>query len=309
MTSIQILGAGAIGSFLAASFALSGNEVAVVARGPRGARLRDTGLDFEQGGRRINIRLPIYADCADASRPDILMLCTKSRDLGAALSMVETYRDDPPILVTVQNGVDAPDQVVNCFPEAAILAARVHGFFELEGSAVRHVGVKPSIHFGAWNRQDAGAAELLRATLTGAAVANSISADIRAELWEKLLLASAIGTVGAALGLTAGQIMHDKAGRAMLEAAMREIALLAAARGINLPDRCVEATLAFVAGFPPDATSSLQRDLEAHRASEFDQLPGAVLRMAGEAALDMPVHRQLMQMLFQRGVIQRLPQG
>jgi 2-dehydropantoate 2-reductase len=70
-----------------------------------------------------------------------------------------------------------------------------------------------------------------------------------------------------------------------------------------LPNDCVEATLQFVAGFPADVTSSLQRDLEARRPSEFNQLTGAVLRMAAEAELDVPMHRRIAQAITARGLL------
>lgn len=303
MVSVQILGAGAIGSFLAASMEAAGFEVTIIVRESASARLRDNGITLLRNGRRNTVFPRVYTDCTSEGCPDIAILCTKSQDLAAALNMLDAFAENPPVLVTVQNGVDAPRQVAFHFPKAAVLAARVHGFFEFDGSCVRHVGVEPSVLFGAWNAQGPEAALRFGNVLSACGIANTASSNIEVALWEKLLLASSIGGVGAALALPAGRIVHDRDGREMLAAAMQEVAALAALRGIALSDRCVEKTLEFVGGFPADAASSLQRDLEAHRASEFDQLTGAVIRMAEEAGCEVPVHRQVADRLAQRGLL------
>jgi 2-dehydropantoate 2-reductase len=303
MVALQIIGAGAIGSFLAASFEMAGLETEVVVRGKRRAELYANGITIDSGGQRIKAT-PKVAPAAGASkRPDYAVVCTKSQDLASGLEALAAYSENPPVIVTIQNGVVAPEQVAELFPRATVLACRVHGFFEMDGAIVRHVGVQPSLVFGCWNAHDCNAVESFAAAVDSAGFKHSISQDIRVDLWEKMLLATAIGGVGTALSIPAGQIMRDAVGRDLLAGAMAEIAKLASLRGIGLPKSCVESTLAFVAGFPQDASSSLQRDLEARRPAEYDHLIGDVLRMAAQTGLDVPVHRRIVQLIGQRGLL------
>lgn len=203
----------------------------------------------------------------------------------------------------MQNGVTAPWQVASAMPDVDVVAGRVHGFFEIEENGVRHVGVEPSLQLGSIGPRGDAAAMRIAATLDGAGVKASVSDDIRRDLWEKFVLASSIGAVAPALGATAGTIDKRRGGRALLSAVMSEIADLGRTLGVVLPEDCVEQTMRFVATFPSDATSSLQRDLEAHRTSEYDALTGAALRMAQASGLPVPSLKKVESMLRSRGYL------
>ena len=51
-------------------------------------------------------------------------------------------------VVTLQNGVEAPDQAAEAPPNAAIVTGWVHGPFEFDRQQVRHVGVAPNSALG-----------------------------------------------------------------------------------------------------------------------------------------------------------------
>lgn len=127
--------------------------------------------------------------------------------------------------------------------------------------------------------------------------------DIASALWEKFLLASAVGGVGAATGIPVGDLRHSPETWSLLHAAMREIHDLAGARGVRLPPACVAGTLAFDDSFPPGITSSLQRDLLERRESEYEMVTGAVVRMGRESGLHQPVHDRIVDLLVSQGLL------
>ncbi len=149
---IHIVGAGAIGSFLTARLALAGAGVELVARGSRLKEVRRSGIRIASGDRILQVSVNTQSHSEVMSRPDMAIFCVKAQDLKGALEQYAFAASNPPIFVTVQNGVDAPQLVQARFPDATILAARVHGFFVLDGNYVRHVGVEPSISFGLCNK-------------------------------------------------------------------------------------------------------------------------------------------------------------
>ena len=71
---------------------------------------------------------------------------------------------------------------------------------------------------------------------------------------------------------------------------MAEIAALADARRVCLPEDIVRRTMAFVDTLPADGTASLQRDIADGRRSELDAWSGAVVRLGREAGLPTPIH-------------------
>ncbi|WP_324741376.1 2-dehydropantoate 2-reductase [Tsuneonella sp. CC-YZS046] len=301
--AIAVIGAGALGSFLAARLAQAGLATALVARGPRRAELERDGIVMREGPAPRRIVVPLAKEGSGLAPPDIAILAVKAGDLESALAVLKPAARPGMILLTVQNGVEAPEIAERAIPEAHVLAGRVHGFFEMDGSSVRHVGVEPSIAFGPLQDAPPTAGELMAACLQQAAIAFTRPPDMRRALWEKFLLASAIGGVGLALGLPAGQLCNNARAREMLESAMAEIAMIADMKGVDLPGDCVRATLDFAASFPPDATSSLQRDVEEGRRSEFDSLTGAVLRFAEALQVPVPTHRDILRRIKARGLL------
>jgi 2-dehydropantoate 2-reductase len=81
--------------------------------------------------------------------------------------------------------------------------------------------------------------------------------------------------------------------RALLERAQEELARLARARGVALDGGAQARALATIDQAPFGATASMQRDLGAGRPSELEDQVGAVVRLAREAGVPVPVHEAL----------------
>lgn len=285
---ILIAGAGAIGSALTANLLVAEADVTLIARGERLAYLKSNPLELQQdnGVRRLHARC---CEWREVDRPvNLTLLCTKTVDLAQVISDLAPLLAPDAIVVTTQNGVEAPDFVAAQLPNASVVATRVHGFFQVEQALVRHVGVAPSVEFGCIQGDNEGANSIVRKTFEQAGFNAELRTDIRRALWEKFLLATPLGGVAAKLELPAGQVLSDQAGREMLQAALGEVVAVANAFGETLDDNDIERTLAFIAGFPPSATTSLQRDLATGRPSEYDALPGAVVRMARDRQVPHP---------------------
>jgi len=292
-----VIGAGALGSFFAAKLAHAGYRVGLVARKERLTRIARDGVQMQLSGGLHSVDVAAAGHAADLPPADLAIIATKTFDLEDAARQLGSVSPGVQGVLTVQNGVEAPEIVGRLLPEAKVIAARVHGFFEMECDIVRHVGVEPSIALGALDKVADIIAGRFSASFDTAGIVCSQPVDMARVLWEKFLLASTIGGVGAALGVSAGQLKNDPAHWRMLGDAMQEVAALAALKGIKLPDDCVAGTLGFVSGFPPSANSSLQRDLMAGRKSEYAHLTGAVIRLAAEAGLAVPIHQKVARLL------------
>lgn len=300
---VLVVGAGALGSYFAAQLAVSGQRVAVVARGQRKSVIERHGLLLDIDNQRRSVRVPCHGSTATAKAADLVIVATKSASLSEVLGELGSWDKPPSAVLTLQNGVDAPDLVAQCLPTVRVLAGRMHGFFVLAAGVVIHTGVPPEVAFGAWRSNDNTEADRLAASFVAAGIPFARPVNIEAALWEKLLLASAIGSVGAATGIPVGQLHTSPEGWSLLDGAMREIQELAIARGVRLPANCVATTLDFVRSFPAGATSSLQRDLLEGRESEYAVLTGAVVRMGRDVGLHQPSHDRIVEQLIRNGMI------
>lgn len=291
---IAVIGAGAIGSAIAAALAGAGRDVILVARGDRLARLQAAPLRLQSGGTTAEIAVQTVAADALGTLPqlvDLAICCVKSPDLEPALVPLRAVLPRDGIVLTLQNGVEAHEMAAHLLPQVSVFAGRVHGFFEMHGDLVRHAGVAPSIELG----RTSGRASPRRAlaAFRGTGIAVRTSPDITLALWKKFLLAASLGSVACAAGIPAGKVLSVPGKAALLRAAMAEIVALAATRGIGLTDSDIAQCLAFVGSFPPDVTTSLQRDIAAGRRSEFEALTVAVSRLSYASGLVPHVFPQL----------------
>jgi 2-dehydropantoate 2-reductase len=162
--------------------------------------------------------------------------------------------------------------------------------------AVKHVGGPPRVKVGERGARAGGPGdrlERLAAALRDAGAEVEVATDIERATWEKFLLIEPWGTVAAAARAPLGVVRSVPESRALLEGAMEELARVGRARGVALAADVASRTLALLDRFPPEGTASMQRDLAAGRPSELGDQPGAVIRLARECKLPVPIHEVL----------------
>lgn len=304
---IAVIGAGAIGSMLAVRLAPQAGKLTLVARGARLAHLLASPVRLESKGAIAEASPVLRAPEELAGPVDVAILCIKTPALPAALDMLKGRLAPGGIVLTTQNGVEAHRAAATELPGAAIVAARVHGFFAMEGELVRHVGVEPSLVYGCTQGDAALAHARIDALFTDSGIAVEPSPDIERALWRKFMLAAALGGAALALGVDAGMVCRTAEGERLLADAMQEVAAIARISGVMVDDADVAETLAFVRAFPPDATTSLQRDVEARGLSEYDALTGAVTRLGRERGFVAEVFAHIEAMIRQRGLLSDEP--
>src|SRR5688500_15519077 len=81
---VLVIGAGAIGGWLAGVLSRGGAEVALVARGAALEAIRAQGLALIEGDRRSAFALPASATAADLPEPDAVVLAVKTYALAEA---------------------------------------------------------------------------------------------------------------------------------------------------------------------------------------------------------------------------------
>ena len=297
---IAVIGAGGIGGYFGGRLALSGHDVTFVARGDHLAAIRRDGLRVESvRGDFVVEDATATDDPAAVGVVDLVIVAVKTWQLDAALELLDPLVGAQTAVLTSQNGVEAPDRVAAVAGRDAVLPGAAKIFAMVTGpGVVTHVGGPATFAFGEWDGRRSDRAVRIRDAFTGAGVDATIADGIWPELWAKLVAIVPLGSLGAALDATVGELRT--AHRGLLEAAMTEAAALAAARDVTLPADVVPTTLAFIDQQPDDATSSLHRDVVAGRPSELDAWTGAVVRLAAEAGVPVPVHRTLLAVVNRR---------
>ncbi len=296
-----VIGSGGVGAYFGGRLAQAGHEVTFLARGAHLAAIRERGLrvfstegDFEIPAARAT------DDVSAIGAVDVVLLAVKTWQVGEVAPWLPPLLGAEGAVLTLQNGVEAPDEVARVCGRERVLAGvcRLMSYVA-EPGVIRHAGVRPSVEFGEWTGGPSVRARALQAALDGCAgVAATLSADVAVALWEKFLFIAPFSAVGAAARKPAGAWRHVKETRDLLTAAMNEVVDLAQARGVNVAREAVDRTLAFTDKLPEDATASMQRDLLEGRPSELEAQTGAIVRLGREAGVPTPANAFLYAVLL-----------
>jgi 2-dehydropantoate 2-reductase len=273
--------------------------MAFIARGEALAAIASRGLTvFTPDQTLVTSPLPASADPADLGACDLVVLAVKSWQVEDTSSTLKPLLRPGSLVLTVQNGVEAPDQLASALGAEAVVAGVCHVLAErIAAGSVRYTGAAPELAIGALT----GSAERLApfaGALRAAGIATTVSEDVRAALWSKVLFVEPFGSMGAATRSSADVFRAVPETRSMLEQAMREVQAVAKGRGVLLPAEVVPRSMARIDGLPVGATASMHRDLVQGRPSELNEQTGAIVRLGRRAGVPCPVHEFLLATLL-----------
>ena len=304
---VCVVGAGAIGGLVAAGFARAGHEVCLVARGAHLDVLRSNGLTLLTQGKREVFRLRASADPSEFGAQDTVFICLKTHSIAAMLSRTKNLLGRATVVVPAINGLPwwyffreggkFDGQPVACLDPAGtlfdaldprhILGCVVHAAAEVpEPGVVRHTAGLGFL-LGEPDRSRSARAEELVAAMNAAGFEAKHAADIRVEIWIKLIGNLSYNPV-AALALARMDDIHASEPllaliRRMMEEAMR----VAGAYGVRIP-MTIEERIA-VARKLAGAKISMHQDIEKRRPLEVDAIVGAVAELARKAGIATPM--------------------
>ena len=297
---IGIYGTGGAGGHFGARLAKAGEDVVFIARGEHLDAIRRDGLIVESDSGEIRVR-PANAtdDPAEAGAVDVVLLGVKTWQVEESARRLAPMLGPNTFIVPLQNGVDAASQLIGVLGPARVVGGLCATFSWISAPGrIRSLGQVHTLRFGELDRRPSERTERLRNVCEQAGIRATIPPDIHVSLWQKLLIVVSFGGVGAATRMPVGVTRSIPETRRLILSGMEEIAAVARARGIAMPDDAVAQGIAFVDGLDPTGTTSLQRDITDGRPSELEAWNGAVVRLGKEAGVPTPTHAFLYAILL-----------
>ncbi|MCB0180085.1 MAG: 2-dehydropantoate 2-reductase [Anaerolineae bacterium] len=289
---IAIYGTGSLGGYFGAKLALAGNDVHFIARGKQLAAIQSNGITLDGADEQFTLH-PVQAtdNPAEIGPVDAVLVGVKTWQVEDVAARLGPLLEPHTRVLTLQNGVEAPGYIAQQIGPQRVLGGVCRGFFFLEAPGkIRHVGVQPSIIFGQIDNTQTPETKNVLAALQGAGIHSSIAPDIQVALWEKFLMVTALSGVGAVTRSPIGPIRDHPPTRRMLTDAMAEIFAVAMGHQVKLKPDFLESCLTFIETFPPEATTSMQRDWQDGYPSELDAQTGAVVRLGQAAGVETPLN-------------------
>ncbi len=306
---IAIVGAGAIGGYLAARLIGSGRQVTVVARGANLAAIREAGIRLRLPDGTEETAHPELAtdDMAAAGPHDVVLLAVKGQQLPALVPTIRPLLGPETAIVPAQNGIPwwyfqrcggpfAGRTLASVDPGGAISAhvapERVIGCVTYQAAELAGPGVVRFIEgnrftLGEPDGEMSGRVQELARALTGAGLKARVRTDIRTEIWVKLLGNLTFNPISALTRATLGEIIGFGPTRDLAAATMAEAREVADRLGITF-GVTVEQRIRGAAQMASHRTSTLQ-DIEAGRPTEVEWLVGTVAELG--RMVDVPTPR------------------
>ena len=308
---IAIFGVGGVGGYIGAQLVRAGSHVSFIARGAHLDCILEKGLTVSSPNGEMLVRPECAtADAAEIGPVDLVILGVKAEQVRQVAKQLKPMLTAESVVLPLQNGVEAADQLVEIVGAGQVLAGLcgMMAWVAAPGH-IRTLGDVNFVKLGELDNRRSERVLRIAAELDAAGIQAEVPDDIHRAIWEKFLFVASLGGMGALRGQAFAQIRADAESRRMLELSMIEIHTLARMRGVSLDPTLVERTMGFVDELPEDGTSSLQRDIGAGRPSELEAWNGAVVRLAEEAGLDVPVHRFIYESLLPKEQEARCDRG
>lgn len=300
---IIVLGAGALGSILAAALTRSGQDVVLLARGARAEHLRNNGITVS-GIIEDTVSVTIETDPAALPAADLLVVTPKSYDTLSALAPLTNLQVNS--VLSVQNGVLKNEQLAEQFGPQRTLGciATISGEVLADGSVVFtqnqafHLGELPG---GVTPRID----ELVQVFADAGIAAVANEAMFNGE-WSKFVAWMPLMALSVITRLETGKICADPHSASFAIEMIREAAAIATAEGVELDDSGPLPAAKICAGDDPAALAVLQQmgekllkgapnhrmsalqDLKRGKRLEVDETLGYLMQLADKHAIAAP---------------------
>jgi 2-dehydropantoate 2-reductase len=295
---IGVVGAGAIGGWIAARLALAGEQVSLLARGETLDASRRDGLRLTQGEDTAEVAVRASDDPAGLGVQDVLVIAVKAPSLADAAEAARPMIGPETLIVPMLNGVpwwftieplvsvDPGGRIAAALPGERIIGCVVHA--ACSRTEPNHVVVKHADKL-ILGEIDGGISDRIGELATlfeGGGIGIEQSDNVRRAIWYKLWGNATINPLSALTRSTADRLLAEPHVRAFALDAMAELAAVGAAIGCPISESG-EDRMAVTAKLGAFKTSMLQ-DVEAGRRIEIEALLGAPREIASRVGIPTP---------------------
>ena len=294
---IAVVGAGAIGGWIAGRLAGAGKQVSMVARGQSLRAMRD-GLTLTEGGTTVRANIRASHDPAELGIQDVLVIAVKGPSLADAAEAARPLIGPATRIVPMLNGVpwwftghrlesvDPGGRIAAALPGGQVIGCVVHAACSRAKPNHVHVAHADQLILGEPAGGTSERIDKLSALFEAAGIRTEPSENVRRAIWYKLWGNATINPLSALTRATADRLLAEPEVRTWMLEAMAELASVGAAIGCPIRESGDD-RMAVTARLGAFETSMLQ-DVEAGRPIELEALLGAPREIAARTGIPTP---------------------
>lgn len=286
---ILVMGTGGVGGYYGGMLAHAGNDVTFVARSQYDA-LRRNGLELRTQGKTINVK-PVTAvrSPTDAPNPDLVLFTVKTYDTASALEALRPAVGPETAVLTLQNGIDSPDQLAAALgPERVLAGVTYVASSQVEPGVIHENGFSRRIVFGELDGRESARVGRILDLMKRTDLEAESSTSPRQAQWDKFVLVAPHATISSLNQVPIGVTRETPEAMALYARMVNEVKAVGEASGFTFAADAAEKIVANFMGAPPGQVSSMQRDYAAQRRVELEALTGTVIRRGREKGVPTP---------------------
>ncbi|WP_431205510.1 2-dehydropantoate 2-reductase [Bradyrhizobium betae] len=311
---IVVAGAGAIGCFVGGMLTAAGRRVALLARPRVKTEIERFGLrltDFDGSEKKLGAgQLALSEDASILHSAGIVLVTVKSADTADVADQIAQHAPQDAIIISLQNGVGNVAVLRERLGERVggrrVLAGMVPFNVIAMGEGRFHRSTSGDIHVGEDEANTAAALSVPGLTMRA-------SRDIDGVQWGKLII-NLNNALSALSDMPLAAQLANRDWRRLFADQMAEGLAALKAAGIapvsatpipanwtptllKLPDVIFNAILGRTMKIDPEARSSMWQDLKLGRKTEIDYLQGAVIALAEQNNISVPLMRRIVALI------------
>ena len=288
---LLVVGAGATGGYFGGRLAAAGRDVTFLVRPGRAEALRRTGLQIKS--RRGDVALaPKLVTAGGIDGPyDAVLLTVKAYGLDPALDDMAPAVGAETVILPVLNGMRHMDVLASRFGSGPVVGGvcKIAAQLDQEGAIVQLGQGFQELRYGEVDGAASPRMERLDAFMQGAGFDAKLSSSIGQEMWEKWILLAALGSVGALMRGTVGEVVAAPGGLAFVHALLDEVVDVVRTVGVPPSEGFLGAARKQLTAAGSGFTSSMFRDLQEGKPIEADQIVGDLVERGRSAGIATPL--------------------
>ncbi len=291
--NIGVVGAGAIGSLF--YFFLSKkvkNLILLDKEKKRASLLKEKGLIVFKNSKSYKVSLNITAEPQDLKDVDLFLICVKSYDTLEVARIIKSIpnRNKEYFVLSLQNGLGNLEILSEILGEEKVLGGVTNmGSTLIDVGVIRLAGEGKTI-IGKRGKRLPSILKEIRSIFNACDISTSLTRDLEAALWSKLLINVAINPLTAVLRVRNGWLLKNPHSYLLMQMILNEAERVAKKKRIKLLYDDVQAKVEAVCRATSENVSSMLQDVLRGKRTEIDYLNGAIYRLGESLKVPTPLN-------------------
>lgn len=291
-----VIGAGGTGGPIAAHLKKGGADVSVIARGEHLRAIKEKGLTIQKSdGTELTVKIDAYCEEEYTEKADVIFVTVKSYSVDSVIDLIRKAAHENTVVIPLLNVFTTGEYLSEKLPELYVVDGTMYIVSSIKEPSIITMNADIfRVLFGERKNQEAKPIlDAIAKEMRGCRILTQHTPEIRKEALLKFSFISPMAGAGVYHKCRAGDMQKDGEERETFISLVSEVETLANSMGIYFDENLVARSLNLLEARTPDMISSMQRDVEAGKRSEFDGLIHSVAKISREKNLGLVTYEKI----------------